>query len=90
MCYALMAHVTDYDVWHISEEPVSVEMVVQILNRNTQAAQESIRVLARTIGSSERNCTCDSALASALITQPDKIPPETRQRLDLLTHKYLP
>jgi 5'-methylthioadenosine phosphorylase len=24
MCYAVMAHVTDYDVWHISEEPVTV------------------------------------------------------------------
>jgi 5'-methylthioadenosine phosphorylase len=26
MCYAVMAHVTDYDVWHTSEEP-HVEMV---------------------------------------------------------------
>ncbi len=35
MCYAVMAHVTDYDVWHVNEMPVTVEMVVQTLNKNT-------------------------------------------------------
>ena len=25
ICYATMAHVTDYDVWHVSEAPVTVE-----------------------------------------------------------------
>ena len=29
MCYTTMAHVTDYDVWHLSEQSVSVEMVVR-------------------------------------------------------------
>ena len=38
MCYATMAHVTDYDVWHESEAPVTVEMVIQTLNKNTQKA----------------------------------------------------
>ena len=40
MCYSTMAHVTDYDVWHVSEAPVSVEMVIQTLNKNTEVAQE--------------------------------------------------
>ena len=31
MCYAVMAHVTDFDVWHLSEEVVSVEMVINTL-----------------------------------------------------------
>jgi 5'-methylthioadenosine phosphorylase len=43
MCYAVMAHVTDYDVWHISEQSVSVEMVIEILHRNTQIAQQAIK-----------------------------------------------
>jgi len=89
MCYAVMAHVTDYDVWHISEAPVSVEMVIQILNRNTQTAQEAIRHLLKNLPE-ERSCTCDQALASAIITNPAVIPPETRQKLDLLVGKYLP
>ena len=88
MCYAVMAHVTDYDVWHISEEPVTVEMVIAVLNKNTQIAQEAIRNLVRDL-ESVRNCECGHALASALITNPDVIPVETHEKLNLLIKKYL-
>ena len=88
MCYATMAHVTDYDVWHVSEAPVTVEMVIQTLNRNTVIAQEAVRILARTLRP-ERDCNCEDALATALITHPEAVPSETRQKLDLLVKKYL-
>jgi 5'-methylthioadenosine phosphorylase len=88
ICYAVMAHVTDYDVWHISEQPVTVDMVIEILNRNTQLAQQAIRNLVRMLPD-EFTCACGSALATALITQKDVIPNETRQRLGLLVDKYL-
>jgi 5'-methylthioadenosine phosphorylase len=87
ICYATMAHVTDYDVWHVSEAPVTVEMIIQTLNKNTDTAQESLRVLARNL-SQERPCECGSALASALITNPAAIPVETLQKLDALVRKY--
>lgn len=89
MCYAVMAHVTDYDVWHVSEAPVTVEMVIQTLNRNTALAQEAVRYLAKHLRP-ERQCACGQALATALITNPAVIPPKTRQNLDLLVGKYLP
>ncbi len=88
MCYATMAHVTDYDVWHVSEAPVTVEMVIQTLNKNTDTAQEALRILARSLDT-ERACECGSALASALITNPAIIPAETRQKLSLLIGKYI-
>ena len=88
ICYATMAHVTDYDVWHVSEAPVTVEMVIQTLNKNTAIAQEAVQVLAGTL-KPERNCDCGHALATALITHKDAIPTETRQKLDLLVNKYL-
>jgi 5'-methylthioadenosine phosphorylase len=88
LCYAVMAHVTDYDVWHTSEEPVTVEMVIEILHRNTQIAQEAVKSLANGLGE-ERGCACANALASALITDPGSISAEARQRLSLLTGKYL-
>ena len=88
MCYATMAHVTDYDVWHISEEPVTVEMVVHTLNQNTHIAQEAVRLLVETLTPS-RDCTCGDALKDAVITAPDRINPETRARLALLLDKYL-
>lgn len=88
ICYATMAHVTDYDVWRVSEEPVTVEMVIQTLNKNTALAQEAIRIMARNL-KLERDCDCENALSTALITRPDVIPAETRKKLDLLVKKYL-
>jgi len=87
ICYATMAHVTDYDVWHVSEAPVTVEMVIQILMKNTKLAQESVHILAKNL-KQERACDCDQALASALITSRDAIPPGTIRKLGLLVSKY--
>jgi 5'-methylthioadenosine phosphorylase len=89
LCYAVMAHVTDYDVWHISEEPVSVEIVSRILNKNTHIAQAAIQNLVA-MGEPQEDCPCYHALADALITNPASVPPATRQRLSLLVDKYLP
>ena len=88
ICYATMAHVTDYDVWHVGEAPVTVEMVIQTLNKNTAIAQEAVRILAGNLKHA-RDCDCEHALATALITNKDVIPTETRQKLDLLVKKYL-
>jgi 5'-methylthioadenosine phosphorylase len=88
ICYAVMAHVTDYDVWHISEEPVTVNKVIEILNRNTRIAQDAILNLIQLL-ELEEDCECRHALASALITQPTAISPEARRRLGLLVDKYL-
>ncbi|MGA7193104.1 MAG: MTAP family purine nucleoside phosphorylase, partial [Anaerolineales bacterium] len=88
MCYAVMAHVTDYDVWHVSETPVTVDMVVQTLNKNTTVAQDAIRHLVRNLRS-ERDCDCDHALSDAIITRRESISTEARQKLDILIKKYI-
>ena len=87
MCYAVMAHVTDYDVWHVSESPVTVEMVIQILNKNTDVAQEAIRNLVRNL-KKQKTCTCENALSTALITDPKVIPQKTLDSLRPLVGKY--
>lgn len=88
ICYATMAHVTDYDVWHVSEAPVTVEMVINTLNKNTALAQKAISVLVKDLPH-HRGCDCKHALSTALITNKSVIPPATRQKLDLLINKYL-
>jgi len=88
MCYAVMAHVTDYDVWHVNEAPVTVEMVIKILNQNTVIAQQAVRNLVKSL-KPERSCDCVNAMATALITNPAVIPTETRKKLDLFVRKYL-
>lgn len=88
ICYAVMAHVTDYDVWHTSEDAVTVELVIETLSRNTKNAQRAIRNLIQNLNP-QRNCECATALSNALITRPDKIPEGTRERLSLFVDKYL-
>ncbi len=88
LCYAVLAHVTDYDVWHIEEAPVTVEMVIEILNRNPLIAQQAILNFL-TEFNDDRDCECPTALASAMITQPDKIRPDTRKKLSIFVDKYL-
>ncbi len=92
ICYATMAHVTDYDVWHTSKEPVSVEMVVRTLAKNTSLAQRALIRLVDILEQPDPEagvCACESALKDALITSPAKIKPETRDKLQLLISKYI-
>lgn len=86
--YATMAHVTDYDVWHVSEEPVTVEMVIRTLHNNTELAQKAIVNLAKKLDL-DQDCECHHSLQGALITNPAIIPETTRKSLDWLVGKYL-
>lgn len=88
LCYAVMAHITDFDVWHVNETPVTVDMVIQILNQNTEIARQGIRNLVQALAP-HRTCSCGDSLATAIITNPTAIPPETLKKLDLLVGKYV-
>ncbi|RME35815.1 MAG: S-methyl-5'-thioadenosine phosphorylase [Thermoflexia bacterium] len=89
MCYAVMAHVTDYDVWHETEEPVNVEMLLATLAANAQLAQRALRILIPRMAAAERTCECGSTLSTALITQPDLIPEQVKRDLAPIVGKYL-
>ena len=87
LCYAVLACSTDYDCWHESEEPVTVEMVVENLMKNT-AVSRAILADVITADLAERDCGCGSALANAIVTDRGVIPAEVRERLSLLIGKY--
>ncbi len=89
MCYGVMAHITDYDVWHETEEPVHVEMLLETLAANAALAQRAIRLLVPRLATTERTCDCKDALAGALITQRDLIPEELIAKLSPIVAKYL-
>lgn len=88
ICYSVMAHVTDYDVWHMTEEAVSVEMVVKTLIRNTEIAQQSISALVKMLPET-MDCRCNHALENAIITNRSSIPSTTLEKMDLLIGKYI-
>lgn len=86
MCYSMIATVTDYDVWH--EEDVDIETVIANVVKNEEAVRNIIKDTIPKI-SPERTCVCANALSGAIITAPDKIPVETRRKLNELIGKYL-
>ncbi|NQT93642.1 MAG: S-methyl-5'-thioadenosine phosphorylase [Lentisphaerae bacterium] len=88
MCYQSMAMVTDYDCWHEGEEDVSVERVIEHLVANTSLAKEILTDAFREMPA-ERECACGSALKNALITRPEAITGDARDRLELIVGKYL-
>ena len=88
LCYASIAMVTDFDVWHEEEEPVTVEIVQSRHQQNGIAVRKIIAALAES-GLSGRTCSCGSALAGAIITELSAITPEQRQRLDAIAGRYL-
>ncbi|MBU0703075.1 MAG: S-methyl-5'-thioadenosine phosphorylase [Chloroflexi bacterium] len=89
MCYAVMAHVTDYDVWHETEEAVNVEMLLETLAANATLAQNALRGLASKLAATERDCECGSTLAMALITQRNMIPEQVKRDLAPIVEKYM-
>ncbi|HZS12079.1 MAG TPA: S-methyl-5'-thioadenosine phosphorylase [Nitrospirales bacterium] len=89
LCYGTVALVTDYDCWHESEESVTVEAVLAILQKNVSLAKRILRAalpMARAAG----RCRCGDALAHAVLTRPDRISAKARGRLDLLIGRHLP
>jgi 5'-methylthioadenosine phosphorylase len=83
ICYATLAMVTDYDVWHELEADVTVELVQQIIHDNVERGKRVVaEVVAR--GLPECTCGCASALEGAIITAPERITPDIRERLSLL------
>lgn len=92
MCFLPLAFVTDYDCWHHSEEPVTVEMVVTNLKKGVAAVRKLLPELVRHMPGerSERSaCSCASALADAIITAPALIPEKTYKKLELVIGKYI-
>lgn len=87
IAYASMAHVTDYDVWHTSEEPVTVELVIRIVKQNTELAQKAIAIAIEGLDE-DAVYACHGALKDALMTNPDNIPSETLEKLQPIVGHY--
>jgi 5'-methylthioadenosine phosphorylase len=88
ICYTTMALVIDYDCWHPDHDAVTVADIIANLQRNALNAQALIRSSVKLMPES-RKCACGHALQHALITDPGRVGPEVKQRLNLLVRKYM-
>ncbi|MDE2484366.1 MAG: S-methyl-5'-thioadenosine phosphorylase [candidate division NC10 bacterium] len=89
ICYATLALVTDYDVWHETEQDVSVEAVVAILKQNAETAKAIIKATVSSFPTDREGCSCGSAMRDAVITAHDAIPTDVRERLRPIIGKYV-
>ena len=87
ICYATMAHVTDYDVWHEEEEAVTVEMLIANLMANAALSKRTIAELVPLLPD-ERPCDCGQTLSASIITQRDMIPADKIKQLGPIVAKH--
>jgi len=86
MCYSVMAHVTDYDVWKEDEE-VSVERVISNLNKNTTVAKQAIKNLLKK--EFDKICSCQQALSNAIMTAKEVMDEGQKKKLSIFIDKYI-
>lgn len=89
LCYATVALVTDYDCWHETEEPVTVEAILATLCENVALAKRLLRAAVKS-AASVTTCSCQQALQHAIVTAPGAIPAGLRRKLALLMDRALP
>ena len=85
--YAVMAHVTDYDVWHESEEAVTVEMVIQILMHNADVAKTAVANAVRRLADAGPSPQVGS-LRDAILTDKSRVRPDVVETLRLIIGPY--
>jgi 5'-methylthioadenosine phosphorylase len=88
ICYSTLALVTDYDCWHPGHDAVTVETVIEYLNKNVRNAQVIIHEAVKTLRTHDRTCKCGTALKNAIFTAPQLWPAETAKRLEAIIWKY--
>ena len=88
ICYATLALVTDYDCWHPGHDAVTIDIVVEYLNKNVRNAQLIMKEAVRRLSQEPSDCKCGSALKNAIFTAPHLWPEETRKKLDAIVKKY--
>ena len=89
IAYATLALVTDYDCWHNDHENVTVEMIIDNLQRNAINAQKVIQETVKRLNANPPQSVAHSALKFAILTPPDQIPDVAKDKLELLIKKYL-
>ena len=83
LCYSTLALVTDFDCWHVKEEPVTLEAVLEIMHKNVEQAQLVLKELIPMLGSI-KPCSCREAAKFAVVTDPEKIPLTLKDELSIL------
>ncbi|MDJ0600898.1 MAG: S-methyl-5'-thioadenosine phosphorylase [Crocosphaera sp.] len=89
IAYATLALVTDYDCWHQDHDHVTVDMIIDNLHKNAINAQKVILETVKRLDKNPPVSEAHSALKYAILTPPEQISAETKEKLGLIINKYL-
>lgn len=88
IAYATLALVTDYDCWYEGHDDVTVDMVIEYLNKNVRNAQLVLKDAVKRVAAKETPNQYANATKNAIFTAPENWPAETAQKLDAIIGKY--
>ena len=89
ICYTTAAFVTDFDCWHESREPVTLEMILGHMAANRDLSCKLVQAVAQEFSKLPRNCACPGAMANAIVTSRECIAQEVREKYAVIFGKYL-
>ena len=90
IAYATLALVTDYDCWHEAHDAVTIDMVVEYLNKNVRNAQLILKEAVQKVAAKETPNQFRDAIKNAIFTAPDHWPAEAAKKLEAIIGKYAP
>jgi 5'-methylthioadenosine phosphorylase len=88
LAFATLCLVTDYDCWRTNDSDIDIGELLNTLKKNSALAKEIIIGLGRELNSSKPSSMATTALANAVLTSPEMISSETREKVKLLIEKY--
>ena len=88
ICYSVIGCVTDYDSWWEPGEPVTVDMILNTMHHNIDNARKIIQLAVGRMPD-RSDCGCATALKTAIVTAPEMIPAEQKEKLNLLIGRYV-
>ncbi|MDP2730447.1 MAG: S-methyl-5'-thioadenosine phosphorylase [Dehalococcoidales bacterium] len=88
ICYAVIGCVTDYDSWWERAEAITVDVILNTMRHNVGTAKSIIKLAVGRL-SGKRDCPCPTTLETAIVTAKETIPPEQKEKLNLLIGKYI-
>ncbi|MBZ0293769.1 MAG: S-methyl-5'-thioadenosine phosphorylase [Anaerolineae bacterium] len=87
IAYATLAHITDYDVWHTSEEPVTAEIVIATMQHNLKIVQKAIAYAVGKLDTSQRY-SCHTVLDEAIMVPSQQIPASIQEKLQPILERF--
>jgi 5'-methylthioadenosine phosphorylase len=88
IAYATLALVTDYDCWHDGHDDVTVDMVIEYLNKNVRNAQLVLKDAVKRVSEKETPNQYREATKNAVFTAPALWPESTAKKLEAIIGKY--